>query len=68
MGAGTEPRIGRFAIIWNRSIEMLGALKFPFEKNPLDPPFSTEELSGTDVVPLFQKEGSGEILDNREHS
>jgi hypothetical protein len=36
------------------------------KKIPLDPPFSKGDAFGTRSVPLFEKEGKGEIFDYSE--
>ena len=55
----------KFTRFWSFSIEILLKLYFPFVKKiALNPPFSKGEFTHRGAFPLFEKEGSGEILGN----
>ena len=46
-------------------IEVFVKIHFPIaRKIPLNPPFSKGEMTQRGLIPLFEKEGPGEILDN----
>jgi len=54
----------KFSSFWIFPIEVFVSMHSPCAKKiPLNPPFSKGEMTQRGPIPLFEKEGPGEILD-----